>query len=215
MNMKYLTLLTLTFGLLLFGCSGGTKPAALAQAGTGTVKLPDDPKRKGEIQALMRQMLKWADSKNAIEVLPAFSEDSTYVGFDLDKLHQNLEKLKETGFFAEEFIDNYDRIIRTLDKKIKNNEFEKWNVGELPTFAFANDASPWCSCQDNMPWDDVEVEVVNLNGDKGELTWNWGKLSPGTDPSWKDFSYKFRVVKIDGKWKVSYLQGFDYKDSVK
>ncbi len=31
----------------------------------------------------------------------------------------------------------------------------------------------------------------------------------------KIFSYKFNVVKADGKWKISYLQGFDYKESIK
>ena len=160
-------------------------------------------------------MLRWADSISAIDLLPALSKDSICVGFDFDKQNLNLEKLRKTGFFADEFIDNYNNIIHTLDTKIKNKEFEKWNIYELPTFNFANDASPWCSCQDNMPWDNVEVEPIKLSIDKGELKWNWGKLDSSVDPSWKDFSYMFRVVKVDNKWKISYLQGFDYKESIK
>ncbi|MBB3056806.1 hypothetical protein [Mucilaginibacter gotjawali] len=225
--MNYKILLNLGVGLILFGCNSNiksnnqkktdaaVKAKVAARTGTEEVKFTDSNKNKEEIQALTRQMLKWAGTKGAIELLPALSKDSICVGFDFDKEKLNLEKLRKTEFFADEFIDNYDHIIHTLDKKIKNNEFGKWNVYELPTFNFANDASPWCSCQDNLSWDKVAVEIVKIDDDKGELKWNWGKLDPGTDQSWKDFSYPFRVVKVDGKWKISYLQGFDYNESIK
>jgi hypothetical protein len=213
--MKHILLLSSILGLILFGCTQATKTKVPAKIDSETAKPAPANNDKAEIQTLIRLMLKWADSKNEIELLPALSKDSICTGFDFDKLNQNIEKLRKTGYFANEFIDNYDQIIRTLDKKIKNNEFEKWNVYELPTFYFANDASPWCDCQDNLPWDNVEVRVIKLDTDKGELIWNWGKTDADTDQSWKDFAYKFRVVKVDGKWKISYLQGFDYKQSVK
>ena len=225
--MKYIALLSLIFALILFGCDSDTrsksqkkvdstiKPNTSVKTQPDTVKSPDNSKDKEDIQALIRQMLKWADTKDVVDLLPVLSKDSICVGFDFDKEKQTLEKLKSTGFFADEFIDNYDQIIRTLDKKIKNNEFGKWNVYELPTFNFDNDVDPWCSCQDNLSWDKVEVEIIKLDNNKGELKWNWGKTDPGTDQSWKDFSYKFSVVKVDGKWKISYLQGFDYKESIK
>ncbi len=225
--MKYIGLLSLIFALILFGCNSNSrsksqkkvdpiiKPNTSVKTKSDTVKSPDNSKDKEEIQTLIRQMLNWAESKGSIDLLPVLSKDSICVGFDFDKEKQTLEKLKSTGFFADEFINNYDQIIRTLDKKIKNNEFEKWNTYELPTFNFDNDASPWCSCQDNLSWDKVGVEIINLDNDKGELKWNWGKTDPSTDQSWKDFSYKFNVVKVDGKWKISYLQGFDYTESIK
>ncbi|HAL82195.1 MAG TPA: hypothetical protein DCO83_08140 [Mucilaginibacter sp.] len=225
--MKYTGLLSLTFGLFLFGCSSNIKSndstkanadikyKASAKTNSETIKLSNDYKDKDEIRALIRQVLKWGDSKSSIELLPIVSKDSICVGFDFDKQNQNLEKLRKTGFFADEFIDNYNQIIQTLDKKIKNKEFEKWNIYELPTFNFYNDVNPWCLCQDNLSWDNVEVEIIKLSNDKGELKWNWGKLDSGTDSSWKDFSYTFRVVKVDSKWKISYLQGFGYKESIR
>ncbi|TWI98759.1 hypothetical protein JN11_02947 [Mucilaginibacter frigoritolerans] len=227
--MKNLILLSLIFGLILSGCSSDTKSEASKKTKTDTTKLSSNSKAKvsakdssetitkdkEEIQTLIRNMLIWADSGKGIDLLPILSKDSICTGFDFDKEKQTLEKLKETGFFAEEFINNYDQIIQTLDKKIKNKEFEPWNVYELPPFVFANDSSPWCSCQDNFPWGNVEVEVIKLSGDKGELKWNWGKLDPRTDPSWKDFGEPFKVVKEDGKWKISYLRGFDYEESIK
>jgi hypothetical protein len=213
--MKYTGLLSLTFGLIPFGSNPGIKFNAPAKIKPATIKWPDDHKDKDEIRALIRQMLKWADSKNSINLLPVLDKDGICTGFDFNVQNQNLEKLRKTGFFVDEFIDNYNQIIKTLDKKIKNNEFGKWNVHELPTFNFANDASPWCLCQDNLSWDNVDVEIIKLGVDKGELKWNWGKLGVNIDKSWKDFSYTFRVVKLNNKWKVSYLQGFDYKESIK
>ncbi len=226
--MRYIRilLLNLTFGLILFGCNSdmksnasnkidsNIKSNASAKPKSERIK-SSNYKDKDEIQALIRQMLIWADSKSAIDVLPVLSKDSICVGFDFNRQNLNLEKLRKTGFFADEFIDNYNSIAHTLDTKIKNKEFEKWNIYELPTFNFANDVSPWCSCQDNMPWDNIEVEPIKLSNDKGELKWNWGKLDSRVDSSWKDFSYTFRVVKVDDKWKISYLQGFDYKESIK
>jgi len=224
--MKHISYLSLIAGLALFGCNSDTKSTKLSKTDSviksktlikprsEETKLPDDSKDKEEIQILIRQMLKWADSKNEFDLIPALSKDSICVGIDFDKLNQNLEKLRKTGFFAEEFISNYNRILKMLDKKIKNKEFEKWNTYELPTFSFANDVSPWCSCQDNLSWDNVEVEIINLSANKGELKWNW-KVDTNTDQSWKDFAYKFSVVKVDNKWQISYLQGFDYAESIK
>jgi hypothetical protein len=223
--MKHLILLSL-LGSLFFGCHSDnqsntstkvdtavktTAPAAAA----GPAKLPDTAKDKADIQNLVRQMLKWADAKKGIDLLPVLVKDSICTGFDMAKEKQTLAQLRRSGFFADEFINNYDHIIRTLDHKIRNKEFEPWNVGDLPTFNFDNDVDPWCDCPDNLSWDKVEVEVVNLGADKGELKWNWGKPDAGTDPSWKDFFYKFRVVKVDNQWKISYLQGFDYQESIK
>lgn len=131
-----------------------------------------------------------------------------------------LDKLRETNFFATEFIENYNQIILTLDRKLREDKFEKWLVGDLPTFKFANDINPWCLCQDipydkPNPWDLVEVKVINLNRGKGELVWKWGKTELNEAPGWKEFTYRFIVTKENGKWKIAYLQGFDLKESTR
>ena len=213
--MKHLKFLILTFGLFIFGCNFDNKFDASTTNSTETIKTSGNSEDKDEIQTLIRQMLKWSDSKNTIDLLPVLNKDSVCIGFDFDKVNRNLEKLKATGLFADEFIDNYKKIIQTLDRKVKNKEFEPWNVYDVPTFNFANDLNPWCGCEDNLSWDNVAIEIVELNGNKGELKWNWGKLDSNTDSSWKNFSYTFRVVKVNNKWKISYLQGFDYKESTK
>ena len=173
-------------------------------------------KDKEEIQNLIRQTLKWADSKDVIDVLPMLTDNQgkEYIGFDLIIHKSNLDILKTTGFFANEFIENYNQIILTLDKKLRNHEFEKWLVGYLPPFRFANDVNPWCACQDvpydhPSPWDNVKIEVIELNNDSAQLLWRWGRLDLNTHPSVNEFSYQFRTVKEDGKWKIAYLQEFE------
>lgn len=192
-----------------------TKPA------TPTAVVAQGKDDKTEIRDLVRNMLNWAESNKTFDFTPALidKKDSLCIGFDLKKLDTNERVLKATNFFSKEFIDNYRQIILTLDKKARNKEF-KWNTYELPPFNFANDSDPWCDCQDYpydkpSPWDLVEVKVVSLDKEKGELAWTWGKLGADADQSWKDFSYKFKVQKEEGRWQISYLDGFDFKEGTK
>ncbi len=208
-EMKIFKLTFILIGILLFDCNQPNSQ------NTSEANVDD----KTQIQNLIRKVLNWSD-ENSIDLLPVLtdSKDSSCIGFDFDKHKINLNKLRETNLFAGEFIENYNQIIRTLDRKIKNKEFDKWNTYELPTFSFANDVSPWCLCQDvpydkPNPWDLVEVIVISLNNERGELNWKWGKPELNGAPGWKEFNYKFRVVKENGIWKIAYLQGFDFKES--
>lgn len=211
--MKHIKLTTLIFGLLLFGCNqADTKTTSVIVEKTSTSA--DDKK---QIHNLIREVLNWADSKNSIALLPVLSDnkDSVYIGFDLDKHKQNLDKLKQTNFFAIEFIENYNQIILTLDKGLRNGNYDQWLVGDLPTFIFSNDHRPWCNCQDFDDWNKVEIRIIELTDNEGELEWTWGNLSADTHSSWKEFAYKFRVVEENGKWKIAYLTGFDFKESTR
>jgi len=223
--MKYLRFPLAIFALCLFSCNQNNEhkesKVKVSTAKVNTTKTSQSSGNQKEIQEirdLTRKVLNWADSKNSIHLLPALtdSKDSVVVGFDLEKLKANLEKLKATNFFSSGFIENYNQIILTLDKGLKNGEYAKWPIGELPTFSFANDVNPWCDCQDNLSYGLVEVEVINLNNEKGELYWKWGKaeLDKSTD-DWKEFKYKFKVEKENGRWKISYMQGFDFKESTR
>lgn len=171
-------------------------------------------KDKEVIQQLIRRVIKWADEESSLIYLPTLEEDTTgfHSGLDLNKHKRNLKELEAANFFAKEFLDNYDKIYLTIDKKLKDKELE-WSVGETPPFG--EDADPWCWCQDT-PYDNpnpkelIEIEVISLDKKKGELHWKWGGLGPDIFQGWRDFRYKFRVVKENGEWKIAYLQGFDF-----
>ena len=124
--------------------------------------------------------------------------------------------MKTTGFFSNEFINNYNEIIRVLYRKMKDKEIAPFSTGEIPPFGFDTDADPWCDCQD-VPYDNpnayglVDVHIIELNSESGKLYWTWGSLPKNVSADWKTITYKFNVKKEDGKWKISYLQGFDIK----
>ena len=196
---------------MLFGCNQSDIKTSSATTENSSNSTDD----KEQIQKLIRQVLNWADSKNSIDLLPVLhdSKDSMYIGFDLLKHQQNLEKLRQTNFFTTEFIDNYNQIILALDKGLKNGKHEPWLFGDLPTFSFSNDHSPWCNCQDNDDWNKVEIRILKLFDNTGECEWYWGNLNADTHSSWKEFKYKFRVVKENDKWKITYMSGFDFNES--
>ena len=217
--MKLLGLWGLITGLIFFSCN---QTNATAENKYGQLKVSDESKDKREIRVLIRQVLNWSKSTKSIDLLPALEDKKSkvYTGFNLVEHKQNLQKLKATSLFAAEFIDNYNQIILTLDKRLKKGEYGKWLVGDLPSFNFANNNDPWSGCQDvpydkPNPFDFIEVEVVKLESLKGEMNWKWGNLQRNTDPSWRKFKYRFRVVKENNQWKIAYLKWFDFKTSVK
>jgi hypothetical protein len=173
-------------------------------------KVTDVQKDKEEIQKLIRQVLSWSESKETIDLLPVLADnkDSVYVGFNMDELKENIDKLKETGFFSAEFIENYNQIILTLDRKLRNKDYIKWFIGDLPPFKFANDINPWCLCQGYSSDDFYDIEINKLNCKSGEIMWKWEN-----DSNWKNF--RFRVIKENNKWKISYMEGFDYNESIR
>ena len=208
--MRTTIVFTLILGLIFLSCnqSRSTTKTIIEQA--ENLQQVDNSKDKEEIQNLIRQVLNWADSKNNSDILPVLtdSQDSIYIGFDLNELESNLDKLRATGFFANEFIENYNQIILTLDKKLRNHEFGEWLFNDLPPYRFANGTNPWCDCQDTPydnpnPWDFVEITIIELNNDSAQLAWKWGLID-------YDNNYKFRAVKENGKWKIAYLQEFDF-----
>ncbi|MET4073678.1 hypothetical protein [Hymenobacter sp. UYCo722] len=214
--MRYFTLVVLA-GHLLFSWQQAA-PKTTSETAGKTIKPADD---KAQIQQLIRQVVNWGESAKSINLLPLLTTNkSDYcIGMNL-KMHKlNLEKLKAANFFAAEFIENYNQIILTLDQKIRRKEIEKWHAnGELPPLNFASNVDPWTLCQDvpydkPNPYDFIKTNVITLDNHQGMAYWKWGKLDANTDASWKAFTYRFRVVKENGKWKVAYLQGFDFKNS--
>lgn len=221
--MKFLAAQVLTLLLLSTSCSQvkeNTQSVVTLNKDTSTIAVETAAANdRLAIQTLIRNLLNWSQLHN-VDLLPAVEKDSIYIGFDSTALKQTIEKLRATNFFSATFIQNYNEIIWTLDSDLRNKKIAQWNIHEPPPFAFANDIDPWCLCQDvpydkPNPWDLVEVEVLNLSDKKGSLYWKWGKPELNNDPGLKKFRYKFDVEKEQGTWKISYLQGFDYKEATK
>lgn len=166
-----------------------------------------------KIERLVREMLKWSEGKNSITVFKGVEKDSVYIGLDMDEHALNLNKLEEGGFFADEFIADYDSIIRLIDRNLRNGKYAPWYIGEFPPFEFSADANIWCNCQDfpydsPHPYDHVEVVLQSLDAEKASGYWKWGGLNNSYSAGWRNFKYGFGVVKEAGAWKISRLQNF-------
>lgn len=222
--MTYLRFVFAALIVFLLGCSENNKQKATKKEDKALLKVnatttSETIKDKREIQKLIRNSLVWAeDHKSVPDLLPFVvnRQDSTVTSFDLTKLKGIDDSLKTTGFFSKEFIDNYNQIIEVLNKKMKSKEIAPFSTGDIPPFVFDTDSDPWCDCQD-IPYDSpnayglVDVHIMELNNESGKMYWTWGSLPKGVSSDWKTVTYKFNVIKEGGKWKISYLQGFDIK----
>ncbi|MFT3737399.1 MAG: hypothetical protein QM786_01450 [Breznakibacter sp.] len=173
----------------------------------------DDPSEgfdedKKAIEQLVRNFYKWQEANDTnIGFTPIPDPfDSIYVGLDLNELERGIAILKGSNFFADEFLDNYKRIVQTIDQKLRNGELV-WFVGDMPPFG--NNTNMWCNCQDypyDNPWDLIEFKYDRMEPHLATLTWTWGKSE------WsKNFKYQIIVKKTDFQWKIAYLEGFDFE----
>ena len=239
--MKKIKSVLLLAGLLLFGCNPIDKKPALAtekrdagaKSDTNSAttkatsvtseKAANPPDDKEQIQTLIRKVLKWGDSLQ-VGVLPGVvdTKKKAITSLDLNEHRLDLDKLHASGLFAAEFIENYNKVMLTIDKRLRNGT-QHWLDGDQPDFGFYRGVNAWCGCQDvpydkPNPYDLVEVSVLKKGKDTVEATWHWSKLPVASDPSWKDwtdFSYKFRAVKENGEWKIIYWEGFDFTEALK
>lgn len=176
--------------------------------------------QKNELQDLIRKLLRWKASDTSFCIHPFQAEnDGVLLGFDAELIQKNIAILNSTGFFSKAFVDNYKKLMSTLDEHIRRGEYGECYANEMPPYKFATDVDPWTLSQDvpydePNPFDYVEIVVIKLDDKNGELIWKWGRVPSNVSSVWEDFTYKFEVVKEDGKWKVSYLQGFDYDDNI-
>lgn len=153
---------------------------------------------------LTRKLYKWHETESSqVDFAPgeANKKDSIYSGIDWNAHSKRLKELEKTNFFSREFLDNYNALARKIDKDLKNGS-SQWLIGDLPPFG--NDANPWCNCQDNPDnyWNSITLTNIHFDNNKVTYNWTWGD----------NFRYKAKARKENGTWKISYLQGFDYKE---
>ena len=189
-------------GLLIVGYAWtrNGKPAANAND-IATIEKGD----KKQVKNRLVQLYKWKDTQlGEGDFVPLYDDGDSrkYIGLDMAKHSLRLDVLKKSGFFSDDFLSSYDNIAKGADSKLRNGELE-WLVGDIPPFGI--DADAWCSCQDYPvaePWDSIYITIDSIDDKSASLAWTWDEKNTG-------FSYKVKLKKINGEWKISYLQGFD------
>lgn len=158
-----------------------------------------------KLTRLIQDMYYWYENQNFKAYgFDFILEDTVYVSLENEALLERLEELKQSNFFSQSFIDNYENLAYLLDQKLQKQELVYY-VGYYPPFG--NDADPWCNCQDILDnyWEYIEIENLNISQDSASFNWVLRN-----QPYFEDFKYEVGAIKINGEWRISYLQEFDY-----
>jgi len=196
--MKFNKLFFLSFIWILFA---GFKPLNANCVSAKSSYFAND---KQQLETLIRKTYEWIETKNLVSDFdPVENKKGTqYVGVNLKAHNKKLSELKNSNFFSQQFLDNYNKIALAIDANLKNKKTE-WLVGDLPPFG--NDSNPWCNCQDypDAYWKTMTISNLKIDKNNAVFNWNW---------SLKDnFKYRVKAVKENGIWKIAYLEGFDFK----
>ncbi len=197
--MKNLKVVTLLIGLLFLSCNKSNQEETIVDK--EAVNTVDIEKEGAKIQELLKNLYKWHElvsSKNDFSPQLENTSDSSYTGLEIYEFKRRIDELNRAVYFSRGFIENYYKIGKTIDAKLRAKELV-WEVGGFPPFG--NGANPWCNCQDVVAdyWDILTINNLEITDNIATLDWTWGG----------DFSYKVKTIKNNERWEVLYLEGFD------
>lgn len=102
-----------------------------------------------QIQDLVRAVYAWNEQhlKNYFNIGIPDNQDVNYLGIDWGIFEENKRALLATGYFANDFIENYKATLEHIEQKLNAGNYkEGWKVGYMPPFGTG--ANQWCHCQD-------------------------------------------------------------------
>ena len=153
---------------------------------------------------LVRQLYKWRENQDSGYDFDVLGDGEKYTSINKEALEAKLKLLKDSNLFGEEFLQNYSQIAIEIDKGLSTGEIE-YLEGTLPPYGTG--ASSWTETQDVLDgayWNIITIENIAINGDEATLQWFWPK-------SFSSKGYKIEVKKENGKWRISYMEGFDFE----
>ncbi|AWH84624.1 hypothetical protein HYN59_05600 [Flavobacterium album] len=192
----------------MISCKNETEPNATRNSG---IEVQQAEKDRNEITLLVKNVYKWLNIADGPSGFSPVTKDSLIVGYDHadQKLYE--KELSKSGLFAKEFVDNTARIFNKQDELLRNGKAE-WQEGDMPPFG-GSDVNAWCRCQD-QPTDDfdkINVVIEKMISNTADLYWNW----TGFGEDWENEHYHIKVVKENGRWKIAWMEGWDYEENVK
>ncbi len=168
------------------------------------------PQDSIELTKLVRQYLNWSetnyDKRKAGDFWPTTAKptDTLYNGIDWDMQGQNMKAIEESNYFTIGFLENYQKLSLHIDSALKSGKII-WHVGDMPDFGpSSGEANAWCNCQDHPTNYLEKVIITSLEFRNNNVSFSW---------TWRNnFLYHVKAKKINGEWKIDYLQGFDIKE---
>ncbi len=167
-----------------------------------------------ELTTLCRNIYKWHETKYRVNGFPPFKfktpSDSIFTGVDWDAYAKDMEIFRKTNFFSKEFFITHRTISLSIDSSIKLASIEWRNINNgIPIWA--TDVDDWCGCQDypDNYWKTLTLNNFHFDNGLMSFEWTWGDKN-----GFQANKYKMEARKEDGKWKISFIEGFKYYGTV-
>lgn len=151
---------------------------------------------------LLKTVYRWHDKNQGnLTDFDVIVKDSFQTGLNYDSFNKTYNTIKQTDYFSSSFIDNYKKIADYVNHKLTSANPKYLN--EI-NFSF-QDADPWTGFQDDSPeyWEQFKISDYQSSANSATLKW-WIQAK-----DWATDKYAVGFSKENGKWKVSYLEGFD------
>jgi hypothetical protein len=210
MRLNNFLLLILSF--TLFACCNATNSNSDEQT---KVKNTHEKVNQDSIELtnLVRQVYEWHMTKRINDFPYKYENpsDTIFIGIDWDIYNRNVEILKNTQFFTDDFLSFHKSIALTIDSSMKKADIKWRNINDgIPIWD--TDADDWCGCQgypDNY-WEIITLDSLKIGIDYASFNWTWD-----TVPTEYPHYYKITSRKIENKWKINWMEGFKYYGTVK
>lgn len=161
-----------------------------------------------ELTALIRNVYEWHETKYPNYGFPLKVDtpsDSLFTGIDWAAYNKDYAAFKKTNFFSDEFLAKHRAIAVTIDSSIRRASVE-WRNSNDGIPLWYSDSDDWCNCQDNPDnyWQRLTLSNLKLGDNTAVFNWTWDEKD-GIEPP---FIYEIKAKKVNGTWKISYLEGF-------
>jgi hypothetical protein len=167
-----------------------------------------------KLTTLVRKIYEWHEARYHNPSFPLkynSPSDSIFIGVDWKAYNRDNEAFKRTNFFSNDFLLKHRAIAMTIDSSIKQASVE-WRNGNDGIPLWDTDSDDWCGCQDSPDnyWKRITISNLKFSDNKVVFDWTWDK-GDGIDPP---FKYEMKAKKVNGIWKISYMEGFKYYGTV-
>lgn len=205
------------------------KEAALEIERSDSIELANpvtDPKvirkTKQELLALAKQVYKWKKNYRAERIADGeeyfywrdfpykyeLPGDTIVIGIDWDIYNKNIEALQKADLFTDGFLSRYQTIATNLDTSIKKADI-KYRSHWGGYLIWDLSAGMWDNSNDGIGCfpDCIQLDSLTLGKSIAKFSWFW--KWDDSDYSSRRHYYKMAARKVEEKWKIDWMEGFD------
>lgn len=190
--------------LTIFSCNKDKKTIVNSVIAENSISTNND---SIELLNLTKNVYQWYNKNENFDDYPYLFEnkqDSIFSGINWEIYAKNIEQLKKSNFFSQDFYIKHKEIAITLDKSIKKANV-KWRNTNDGIPLWESGADNWCNCQDypDNYWDIMIIDSLKINKEKANFIWSWdSKINK------ESHTYKMTATKENSKWKINSISGF-------